>query len=88
MQLVLDKSGRMVLPKAVRDDFALEPGDLLDLQEQSDCIVLRPVNERSAVKSKNGLLVVSSAPAGDLRKAVAAHRQTRLRRAAGWGDMR
>ncbi len=88
MQIVLDKSGRMVLPKAVRDDFALEPGDLLDLQEHADCIVLRPVNQRSAVKSKNGLLVVSSAPAGDVRKAVAAHRQTRLRRAAGWGDMR
>ena len=41
MQLTLDRFGRMVLPKSIRDDFGLRPGDVLEAEEQKDAIVLR-----------------------------------------------
>ena len=83
MQLVLDKFGRMVLPKAIRDDFGLEPGDLLDVEEQQECIVIRPARERQIVKNESGLLVFAGKAAGNLKNAVADHRRNRISRVSG-----
>lgn len=46
MQVKVDKFGRMVLPKEIRDDFDLVPGSVLDVEETPDAIVLRPVVEK------------------------------------------
>ncbi len=46
MQLTLDRFGRMVLPKAIRDGFGLIPGDVLDVEEQKDAIVPEAINNR------------------------------------------
>ncbi len=50
MQLTLDRMSRIVVPKAIRDRFALKPGDDLELTLEADGIRLRPVerdfNER------------------------------------------
>ncbi len=40
--LTLDKAGRVVLPKPVRDDMQLRAGDSLELESSEDSIVLRP----------------------------------------------
>ncbi len=85
MEIALDRFGRMVLPKVVRDDFGLRPGDKLDAQEQGDTIVLRPVRAEGVVQNKNGLLVVSSPCKGSIENAVDIHRRDRVGRAAGWG---
>lgn len=78
MQVAIDRFGRMVLPKAVRDDFGLRPGDKLDATEQGDAIVLRPVREGGVVRSKSGLLVVGSPACGNVESAVNAHRNDRI----------
>ena len=84
MQLALDRFGRMVLPKAIRDDLGLLPGDKLDAQEQGDSIVLSPVREPDAVRRKEGVLVFTGAKPGDIERAVGVHRQQRLRHVGGW----
>ena len=85
MQVAIDQSGRMVLPKAIRDDLGLRPGDRLDAEEQGDAIVLRPVRETGEVHRKGGVLVVTSSAAGSLDDAVDGHRRQRMRHVAGAG---
>lgn len=38
----LTSKGQMTLPKEVRDDLQLEPGDKIDIVKQGDTYVLRP----------------------------------------------
>jgi AbrB family looped-hinge helix DNA binding protein len=40
---VINKADRVVLPKPVRDDLQLEPGDALELENGGAQITLRPV---------------------------------------------
>lgn len=43
MKLTLDKFGRVVIPKSIRDRLGLRPGTTLELDQSSeDSIVLRP----------------------------------------------
>ncbi|HWB02537.1 MAG TPA: AbrB/MazE/SpoVT family DNA-binding domain-containing protein [Verrucomicrobiales bacterium] len=60
MKLSLDKMGRLVVPKPLRDRFALQPGDELEATLEVDGIKLRPVPPASAVTTKEGILVCSS----------------------------
>ena len=84
MQLALDKFGRMVLPKRIRDDFHLKGGDRLEATEEGDCIVLRPLHAKQAIKSDDGILVFSGRPTGKLEKAVEDGRNERLHRLMDW----
>ena len=77
MQVKIDKAGRVILPKAVRDSHGLTGGTLLDLDSTEDTIVLRRVPEKPLVRMKDGVLVVSAEPVGDIEDAVARERDTR-----------
>ena len=57
MQVKVDKFGRMVLPKEIRDDFDIVPGSVLDVEETPDAIVLRPVVEKEPLRIKEGALL-------------------------------
>ena len=60
MKLILDKMSRLVVPKAVRDRFALKPGDELEVTLEADGIRLRPVLPVSPIAEECGILVCSS----------------------------
>lgn len=86
MEARLDRFGRIVLPKDVRDDFALEPGDVLLVRETSEGILLTP--ERNAdsgtpFRVSEGVLVYGGAVAGELGDPVAADRAARDRHVRG-----
>lgn len=49
MLTTLTSKGQMTLPKAVRDDLDLRPGDKIDIVKEGDRYVLRPRN-RSATE--------------------------------------
>ena len=55
--VILDKAGRVVIPKALRDELRLEPGDSLTLESDGDHVVLRPVRSASALHKKRGIWV-------------------------------
>jgi len=57
MTLRVDKAGRVVLPKPVRDNMRLVPGSSLALEERADGILLRPIKRRASLVEKDGLLV-------------------------------
>ena len=60
--LTLDKSGRVVLPKAIRDQLQLDPGTELaiEVEAASGSITLRPVRPKGHLRKKNGVWVWSS----------------------------
>lgn len=55
--LTLDKAGRVVLPKPVRDELQLGPGDSLELESSEDRIVLRPARGKGRMYKKQGVWV-------------------------------
>jgi len=56
--LTVDKAGRVVLPKPVRDELQLAAGDSLELESSEDQIVLRPVRARVGMRKKQGIWVL------------------------------
>ena len=55
--LTIDKAGRVVLPKPVRDQLQLSAGDSLALDSAEDRIVLRPVRGTAGMREKGGIWV-------------------------------
>ncbi len=53
----MDKAGRVVLPKPVRDELQLSPGDSLELESSEERIVLRPVRGTGPLRKKRGIWV-------------------------------
>lgn len=58
--LTLDKAGRVVLPKPVRDELRIGPGDCLELESSEGSIVLRPARGNGRLLRKHGVLVFDS----------------------------
>jgi AbrB family looped-hinge helix DNA binding protein len=55
--LTIDRAGRIVLPKPLRDELRLEPGDSLEVNTKGEEITLRPVRGNSPLKKKHGVWV-------------------------------
>lgn len=53
----IDKAGRLVLPKPVRDRLRLQPGDELLVDDNEDLITLRPVRASVTLKKEHGIWV-------------------------------
>jgi len=83
MQLTVDKFGRILLPKALRDDTGLRPGCMLEAQNQNGVIQLQ-LTEEAPLIAKEGVLVYSGVSQGNLEDAVRREREGRNRRVAGW----
>jgi AbrB family looped-hinge helix DNA binding protein len=58
--LTVDKAGRVVLPKPVREELQLAPGDSLELESSEDRIVLRPARGKGRMYKKQGVWVFHS----------------------------
>jgi|SRR5580704_5561992 AbrB family looped-hinge helix DNA binding protein len=58
--LTVDKAGRVVLPKPVREELQLAPGDSLELESSEDRIVLRPARGNGRMYKKQGVWVFHS----------------------------
>jgi len=84
MQSTLDRFGRVVIPKPVRDELHLTAGTALSVEERNGEIILKPTWEEPTLRRKGGVLVFSGRPTGDLLDAVDKHRLERLSEAAGW----
>ena len=55
--VVLDKAGRVVIPKPLRDELRLEPGDSLHLDSEGSTLTLRPVSSSSPLMKERGVWV-------------------------------
>ena len=58
--VTIDKAGRIVLPKPLRDELHIGPGDTLDLSFEGDQVMLRPRRSSSPLQKKQGVWVFST----------------------------
>lgn len=56
-EVTLDRAGRVVLPKGLRDDLRLSPGDTFDVTVQGDEVTLRPRRAATPLKKERGVWV-------------------------------
>jgi len=56
-KITIDNAGRIVIPKAVRLDLQLQPGDELIIDSTADEITLTPVRESAALVKEMGIWV-------------------------------
>ena len=83
--LTIDKAGRVVITKSLRDDLHLEPGDTLEMESTGEQITLRPVRGTGPLRKEQGVWVfytgqlLSSAVTDEVLQQVRAERdQTNL----------
>ncbi|MGA3028176.1 MAG: AbrB/MazE/SpoVT family DNA-binding domain-containing protein [Bryobacteraceae bacterium] len=84
--VTLDKAGRVVLPKTLRDELRLDAGDTLELDSAGDTVTLRPVRSATPLHKERGVWVFrtgSRLTAQAAGKAVREIRERRDRRSAG-----
>jgi len=84
-RVTIDTAGRLVIPKAIREQYGLHAGRSLEISTDGLRVVLEPVEEKAELTERNGILIITS----DLRGAVADHRQERderLQRLTGAED--
>jgi len=53
----LDRAGRVVLPKFLREQMHLVPGDDLLVENEGDRITLKPVRAEALLKKEHGVWV-------------------------------
>ncbi|OGW52426.1 MAG: hypothetical protein A2Z46_05825 [Nitrospirae bacterium RBG_19FT_COMBO_55_12] len=82
MKTTLDRFGRVVVPKDIRDKLGLKPGAEIEIDEHGNEIVLKPVEHETPLKLEEGVLVFTGTATGDLMEAIRTHREERLTKVA------
>jgi AbrB family looped-hinge helix DNA binding protein len=56
-RIIIDKAGRVVIPKPLREELRLEPGDALEIENAGEQITLRPVRGTGPLTKEHGVWV-------------------------------
>jgi AbrB family looped-hinge helix DNA binding protein len=82
----MDKAGRIVLPKPIRDRLGLGPGADLELCESPEGLLLRPVQRRPSLVQRGDLLVHQGVLPKEYNwnRLVEDAREDRMRSLGGW----
>jgi len=79
METSLDRFGRIVIPKKIREDFNLKAGSPIRIEEGEEETILKPVYGEPNLHVKDGVLVFTGTPLEDLGDALARHREERMK---------
>jgi len=58
--ITIDKAGRIVLPKQIREELQLRPGDAIELEASNEQVVLRPARGKGRMRKEQGVWVFDS----------------------------
>lgn len=56
----IDKAGRLVLPKPLREELQVSAGDSLEFELSGDAVVLRPARPNRRMYQKKGIWVLNT----------------------------
>lgn len=84
MEATLDRFGRIVIPKRVREGLGLQAGSVLEIEERERHIVLTVRREEPDMVREDGVLVHTGEAVGDLEQAVETQRQARSVDVSAW----
>lgn len=80
MRTTVDRFGRVVVPKRMRERLGIRAGSAIETEEADGSVTLRAVEDSTPLNMKEGVLVFSGAAVGDIEAAIAADRAERTRR--------
>lgn len=82
MIITIDRAGRVVVPKTLRDRFNLSAGTELEIKAVGDGLKLRRISDEASLVRKHGILVHhgSARAAIDIGEFIRAEREARIRR--------
>ena len=78
-EVTIDPSGRLVLPKAVRQALDLKPGDSLRIETEEDRLILSRVRDRAGLQKERGIWVYRSGTPADVSLIELIERQRKRR---------
>jgi AbrB family looped-hinge helix DNA binding protein len=55
--VTIDRAGRVIIPKALRDALGLSPGDTLSLESDGESVTLRSLRLGSPLRKESGIWV-------------------------------
>jgi len=59
-KITVDRAGRIVLPKSLRQTLRISPGDALQVESDEDHIILSPVRIQPGLQKERGVWVYRS----------------------------
>lgn len=88
LRATLDNSGRLVLPKRLRDRLQLRAGDQFDVLAEGEVVTLRPRRTEPRLYREKGILVFDSGRRMTTDELLESIRVTREERSQTiWGEM-
>lgn len=90
MSITIDKAGRLVLPKPIRERFNLVSGTELKVEVETDGVRLRVLDGGGALRRKQGIVVHhgSSVVHLDVAEFIRGEREARAQQLAGAGTIK
>ncbi|HWW17567.1 MAG TPA: AbrB/MazE/SpoVT family DNA-binding domain-containing protein [Candidatus Saccharimonadales bacterium] len=80
----IDRAGRLVLPKSMRDEMRIAPGDDLLVENEGDRITLRPIRPGTLLIKEHGIWVYQGETSDlSIPKFIDEEREKRLREISG-----
>ena len=78
MKTTIDKFGRIVVPKHMRDRFGLKPGIEIVIEEHENGIFIKQAEHQHPLIIEDGVLIFTGTATGDIAESVRRHREERL----------
>ncbi len=75
----IDKFGRVVIPKRIRNNLGLYPNVELDIVEDMESITIHPISEEPFIVNKGGVLVVRAKLTESVEDFVGKDRRDRVK---------
>jgi len=80
MKTTLDRFGRIVVPKEIRDRLGLKPGVEMDIDDHENEVMMKRIEHETPLELEEGVLVFTGTATGDMMDAVRIHRKERLQK--------
>ncbi|PIP69484.1 MAG: AbrB family transcriptional regulator [Nitrospirae bacterium CG22_combo_CG10-13_8_21_14_all_44_11] len=80
MKATIDRFGRVVVPKDMRDRLGLRPGAELNIEAHNKEIVIKQTEQESPLHIEDGVLVFAGTALGDITENIRRHREERIKK--------
>ena len=81
MKVTIDKAGRIVIPKRVRERYDMHPGVPIELENGAEGIVLKVITKQPSLIKKQGILIHHGSDTVSLDMADVVNRERHRRNA-------
>jgi AbrB family looped-hinge helix DNA binding protein len=84
-EITLDKAGRILIPKTLRERLHLQPGDILEVEAQGEDLTIRPQRANPSLVKEQGMWILSTgeAPTISILDLIDRQREQRNRHVLG-----